>query len=62
LACGAIAARLPGDAITLLLEGVPLYLLFELSLLLATLFLRRANRRDPAADTRGPREHCARSE
>ncbi len=37
LACGAVAALLPGDAITLLLETVPLYLLFELSLLLARL-------------------------
>jgi sec-independent protein translocase protein TatC len=35
LACGAVAAFLPGDAVTLLLETVPLYLLFELSLLLA---------------------------
>jgi len=41
LACGAIAALLPGDALTLLLETVPLYLLFELSLLLATLIERR---------------------
>jgi len=41
LACGAIAALLPGDALTLLLETVPLYLLFELSLLLATLIQRR---------------------
>ena len=35
LACGAVAAFLPGDAITLLLETVPLYLLFEVSVLLA---------------------------
>ncbi len=35
LACGAVAAFLPGDAITLLLETVPLYLLFELSVLIA---------------------------
>ena len=42
LACGAVAALLPGDAITLLLETVPLYLLFELSLLLATFAERRA--------------------
>ncbi len=34
-ACGAVAAFLPGDAVTLLLETVPLYLLFELSILLA---------------------------
>ena len=30
-----IAAFLPGDAITLLLETVPLYLLYEASILLA---------------------------
>jgi sec-independent protein translocase protein TatC len=35
LACAAVAALLPGDAITLLLETVPLYLLFESSVLLA---------------------------
>jgi sec-independent protein translocase protein TatC len=44
LACGAIAAFLPGDAITLLLETVPLYLLFEMSLLLATLLDHRSQR------------------
>ncbi len=42
LACGAVAALLPGDAITLLLETVPLYLLFEASVLLASIFDRRA--------------------
>ncbi len=41
LACCAVAALLPGDAITLLLETVPLYLLFELSLLLARIFYRQ---------------------
>ena len=41
LACGAVAAFLPGDAITLVLETVPLYLLFEVSLLLATILDRR---------------------
>ena len=35
LACAAVAAFLPGDAITLLLETVPLYLLYEASILLA---------------------------
>jgi sec-independent protein translocase protein TatC len=45
LACGAVAAFLPGDAITLLLETVPLYLLFELSLALATIIERREQRR-----------------
>jgi len=47
LACGAVAALLPGDAITLLLETVPLYLLFEASLLLASIAERRAGRRAP---------------
>jgi sec-independent protein translocase protein TatC len=45
LACGAVAAFLPGDAITLLLETVPLYLLFEASLLLATIIERRERAR-----------------
>ncbi|HEY5344691.1 MAG TPA: twin-arginine translocase subunit TatC [Solirubrobacteraceae bacterium] len=45
LACGAVAAFLPGDAITLLLETVPLYLLFEASLLLATIIERREKAR-----------------
>jgi sec-independent protein translocase protein TatC len=43
LACGAVAALLPGDAITLLLETVPLYLLFDSSVLLASIFDRRAS-------------------
>jgi sec-independent protein translocase protein TatC len=37
LACAAIAAFLPGDVITLLLETVPLYLLYEASILLAAI-------------------------
>src|SRR5579859_3460262 len=45
-ACALIAAILPGDAITMLLETVPLYLLFEASLLLATLMERRARARE----------------
>jgi len=49
LACGLVAAFLPGDAVTLLLETIPLCLLFELSLLLATLLERRAARRVAAA-------------
>jgi sec-independent protein translocase protein TatC len=49
LACGAVAAFLPGDAITLLLETVPLYLLFEASLLLATIIDRRARHRAQAS-------------
>lgn len=45
LACGAIAAVLPGDAITMLLETLPLYLLFEASVLVAALAGRREARR-----------------
>jgi sec-independent protein translocase protein TatC len=45
VACGAVAAFLPGDAITLLLETVPLYLLFELSVLIARVIERRERRR-----------------
>jgi sec-independent protein translocase protein TatC len=45
LACGAVAAFLPGDAITLLLETVPLYLLFESSVLLARFIEHRDRRR-----------------
>jgi len=50
LACAAVAAFLPGDAITLLLETVPLYVLYEASILLAT-FVRPAdvNLRDEGA-------------
>ena len=36
LACAAVAAFLPGDAVTLLLETVPLYVLYEASILLAS--------------------------
>jgi sec-independent protein translocase protein TatC len=42
--CAAVAALLPSDAITMILETVPLYLLFELSLLIATIAERRAER------------------
>src|SRR5205823_11374450 len=45
LACGLVAAVLPGDAITMLLETLPLYLLFELSVMLASIAERRAARR-----------------
>jgi sec-independent protein translocase protein TatC len=47
LACGLVAAFLPGDAITLVLETVPLYLLFELSLLVAAVGERRSRRGAP---------------
>jgi sec-independent protein translocase protein TatC len=45
LACGLVAAVLPGDAITMLLEILPLYLLFEFSVLVASISERRATRR-----------------
>ena len=44
-ACAALAAFLPGDAITMLLETLPLYLLFELGVLLADIADRRARKR-----------------
>ncbi len=50
VACGAVAAFLPGDAVTLLLETVPLYLLFELGVLLAGLVERRELRRARAQE------------
>ena len=50
VACAAIAALLPGDAITLLLETVPLYLLYEVSILLASLVERSESRRKPSSD------------
>ena len=40
-----MAAFLPGDAITLVLETVPLYLLYEASILLASLVERRERKR-----------------
>jgi sec-independent protein translocase protein TatC len=45
LGCGLVAAFLPGDAITLLLETVPLYLLFEASVLVCAIGEWRAARR-----------------
>jgi len=50
LGCGAVAAFLPGDVVTLLLETVPLYLLFEGSVLLATITERRSKRRAPRTE------------
>jgi sec-independent protein translocase protein TatC len=45
-ACALIAAVLPGDVVTMLLETVPLYLLFEISVLIATLAERHARARE----------------
>jgi sec-independent protein translocase protein TatC len=49
VACAAVAAFLPGDAITLVLETVPLYLLYEASILVASLIVRRAAARERSA-------------
>jgi sec-independent protein translocase protein TatC len=45
LACCGVAAIIPGDAITMLLETLPLYLLFEFSVLIAAASDRRAAHR-----------------
>ncbi|MGI8862859.1 MAG: twin-arginine translocase subunit TatC [Solirubrobacteraceae bacterium] len=45
-ACALVAAVLPGDAITMLLETVPLYLLFELGVLFASFAERRQHARE----------------
>jgi len=53
LACASVAAFLPGDAITLLLETVPLYLLYEASILLAAILGRSRPSSGSADGTRG---------
>ena len=50
LACGLVAATLPGDAVTMLLETVPLYLLFEIGVLLASVADRRTRARAASAN------------
>ena len=50
MVCGLVAAVLPGDAITLLLETVPLYILFELGVLLASVAERRSRARARATE------------
>lgn len=52
VACATIAAFLPGDAITLLLETIPLYVLYEASILLASFVERRERARE--RQTPGP--------
>jgi sec-independent protein translocase protein TatC len=52
VACAAVAAFLPGDAITLLLETIPLYVLYEASILLASLVERSERRREEMAADR----------
>ncbi len=52
-ACALVAAVLPGDAITMLLETVPLYLLFEAGVLLASIADRRSRKRAVAVQRAG---------
>jgi sec-independent protein translocase protein TatC len=54
LACAAVAAFLPGDAVTLLLETVPLYILYEISILLASFFALRDAKRERAEAAASP--------
>lgn len=50
VACAGVAAFLPGDAITLILETVPLYVLYEASILVAALVGRRDAKRAQGAE------------
>jgi len=54
LVCAAIAAFLPGDAFTLVLETVPLYLLYEASILIASVLARRGTTQAKVAGERRP--------
>jgi sec-independent protein translocase protein TatC len=51
VACAAIAAFLPGDLVTLMLETIPLYVLYEASILLASIMTRRWTAREGAWGT-----------
>ena len=53
VACAAVAAFLPGDAVTLILETVPLYILYEASILLASFVARRDAARGGVQATAG---------
>lgn len=53
VACAAVAAFLPGDAITLLLETIPLYVLYEASILVASFTARRDAARERAGGSDG---------
>jgi sec-independent protein translocase protein TatC len=56
LVCAAVAAFLPGDAFTLVLETVPLYLLYEASILIASVVARRDAARATAGGAGRPPE------
>lgn len=52
--CALVAAILPGDVITMVLETLPLYLLYELSVALATVLARRRAARERGAAQGAP--------
>ena len=52
LACVFVAALLPSDAVTMLLEALPMYALYEASILVAT-FAERRRARSAAAELPG---------
>ena len=52
-ACAAVAALLPGEVVTMLLETVPLYLLFELGVAAAAITQRRSRRAAEAVPAQG---------
>jgi sec-independent protein translocase protein TatC len=54
VACAVVAAFLPGDVVTLALETVPLYLLYEASILVAALVDRSVARRARNTEGGGP--------
>jgi sec-independent protein translocase protein TatC len=56
LACAAVAAFLPGDAFTLILETVPLYLLYEVSILVASVLVRSRARAAADGEMRPPED------
>jgi sec-independent protein translocase protein TatC len=56
LACAAVASFLPGDVFTLMLETVPLYLLYEVSILIASVVARRDAARAAATGAGRPPE------
>lgn len=53
LLCATLAALLPGDLFTMVLETVPLYLLYEVSILIAAVVARRDARGSAAQATAG---------
>jgi sec-independent protein translocase protein TatC len=54
VACAAVAAFIPGEVVTMILETIPLYLLYEASVWLAMIIARRRERRERAGSGSGP--------